>query len=344
MKSGLFIISGLVLMLFCLPESIRAQEEVDTVASIAGIEIETSVDRAEIYIGDLISYRITITRDSTIEMIPPPLGANLGAFDVKDYQPDIETKLPDGRLRSETVFMLSTFTTGDYVIPPIPVIFIMPDSTKKALLAEPVPIKVLSMLENAGDSVDIHPLKPQYEFMRDYTRYYIWGAMAVVVFLSGVVLVWWLVRRRKQKEAPVDMRPPWEIAFEKLAVLKEKNYPGENRYKDFYFELTEIYRDFLGRVYLVDVLEMTTEEFLTCFEKIVLPGNTYDESEKLLRYADLVKFAKLIPESVRAESDLQLVHDMVEALRSEQERHTRVDVHVDGTGDKNTDVVSEATP
>ena len=53
------------------------------------IEIKTSVDLAEAYIGDLITYTMTITYDSTIELVPPPLGANLGAFDVKDYQADV---------------------------------------------------------------------------------------------------------------------------------------------------------------------------------------------------------------------------------------------------------------
>lgn len=337
-----FYILILTLTLSCLAGAVAAQEEVDTVGSLPGIQVETSVDKAEIYIGDLITYTVAITYDSTIELIPPPLGANLGMFDVKDYQPDIESKLPDGRIRSETVFKVSTFTTGDYVIPPVPVIFNMPDSTKKAVLAEPVPIKVLSMLENAGDSVDIHPLKAQFEFQRDYTRYYIWGALALVVVIGAVVLIWILIRRRKLKEEPVDMRPPWEIAFEKLAMLREKNLISQERYKEYYFELTETYRDFLGRIYEIDVLEMTTEEFLERFDKIELPGNTYDDSMALLRHADLVKFAKQVPEPGRPDTDLQAAHDMIETIRVEQERKAQVDVHVDQPGGKRMPETTEA--
>src|SRR3990170_2146812 len=118
------------------------------------------------YIGDLVNYTITVTYDSTIELLPPPLGANLGAFDVKDYQTDISTKLPDGRLKSESHFVLSTFTTGDYIIPPVPMAFELPDGSRKILLSESVPIKVNSLLLNADDSADIHPLKAPYEFQR----------------------------------------------------------------------------------------------------------------------------------------------------------------------------------
>jgi len=337
-----FYILILALALSCLGGAVTAQEEVDTVGSLPGIQVETSVDKAEIYIGDLITYTVAITYDSTIELIPPPLGANLGAFDVKDYHPDIESKLPDGRIRSETVFKVSTFTTGDYVIPPVPVIFIMPDSTKKAVLAEPVPIKVLSMLENAGDSVDIHPLKAQFEFQRDYTRYYIWGALALVVVIGAVILIWTMIRRRKLKEEPVDMRPPWEIAFEKLAMLREKNLISQERYKEYYFELTEIYRRYLGRFFEIDVLEMTTEEFLERFDKIELPDNIYNDSMSLLRYADLVKFAKQVPEPGRPDTDLQAAHDMIETIRAEHERKAQVDVHVDQPGGKPMPETTEA--
>ena len=90
----------------------------DTVGSLPGIEIETSVDHAEAHIGDLITYQVAIRYDSTAySLIPPPLGANLGAFDVKDYQPDVVSELDDDRVESRTTFVLSTFTTGDYTDP-----------------------------------------------------------------------------------------------------------------------------------------------------------------------------------------------------------------------------------
>ena len=133
----------------------RAQKPVDTVASLSGIEVNTSVDRAESYIGDLITYTLTIRYDSAYHLVPPPLGANLGSFDVKDYKPDVETKLEGGRLQSQTTFVLSTYTTGDYVIPPLPILFVLPDSTRKLLMSEAAPIKILSLLDQAGtDSLD----------------------------------------------------------------------------------------------------------------------------------------------------------------------------------------------
>ena len=311
--------------------SALAQEPADTVGSLPGIEINTAVDRAESYIGDLITYTLTIVYDSTYDLIPPPLGANLGAFEVKDFQPDIESKLDDGRLESRTIFVLSTYTTGDYTIPPLPVIFILPDSTRKVMLAEPVPIRILSLLDLAGtDTLDIKPLKAPYEFPPDYTMYYVYGGIVLLVLaLAAIVFGWWLWKRQRAK-AQLDLRSPWEIAFEKLAFLKvqhlDTQLADQVQAKEFYFQLTEIVRAYLGRIYKTDVLEMTTEEFLATFHEIELPEETYLQLGDFFHHADQVKFAKFMPERVRIEDDFLSAHDVVERVRSDYERRQETDI------------------
>ncbi|MFH1373017.1 MAG: hypothetical protein ABII79_04400 [bacterium] len=296
-----------------------AQDTADTVTSLPGIEIQTSVDRADVYIGDLITYRLTAIHDSTVELVPPPLGANLGAFDVKDYRSDIRSTLPDGRLQNINEFVLSTFTTGDYVIPPIPVMFILPDSSRKVVLSEGVPIKVNSLLADGTDSADIKPLKPPYVFARGLTWYYIWGGLALVVLIAVASLLWWRRRRRPHTEAPVDLRPPWEIAFELLALLKQKSLVADGAFKQYYIELTELARDFLGQIYEINVLDMTTEEFLFRFTQEQPAPDLHEDISRFLHHADLVKFARLIPPAERADSDFEYVHGMVERLRLERQ-------------------------
>ena len=296
-----------------------AQDAADTVTSLPGIQITTSVDKADIYIGDLINYRVTINYDSTYELIPPPLGVNLGAFDVRDYTPDKTTDLKDGRKQTESSVILSTFTTGDYLIPPVPVGFILPDGSKRYLLSEAVPIKVNSMLLDTDDSVDIAGLKEPYEFKRDYTNYYILGSLALIVILAGLFL-WWRYRKRKGIEGFVDLRPPWEKAFERLANLQQKSLLSDGEFKTYYVELTEIIREYLGRMYIINVLDMTTEEFLQHFIQRETTDGLPARVKEFLNHADLVKFARFVPAPERGTEDFEFVHQVVGEVHEEFER------------------------
>jgi hypothetical protein len=295
--------------------SVSAETE-DTVKSIPGIEIKTSVDKAEVYIGDMVKYQVTIVHDPAIKMIPPPLGANLGAFDVKDYQADVETKLPDGRIQNLTTFVLSTFTTGDYIIPGVPLVFMLADSTRKVMFADPVPIKIKSLLENAGDSVDIKPLKAPHEFKRNLTPYFVIGG--IFLLLIAAALIFLRLRKKSGLAEFVDSRPAWEIGFEKLALLREKRLLDQDKPKLYYIELTEIIRWFLGRVYKVTVLDMTTDEFLEQFREMDLPSELYDRTSSFLRFGDLVKFAKQEVIRARADGDFDVAHGIIELVRVEQ--------------------------
>ena len=76
-------------------------------------------------------------------------------------------------------------------------------------------------------------------------------------------------------------------------------------------------RAYLGRMYQVDVLEMTTEELLQNFREIALPGTVYASCGEFFPHADLVKFAKYVPARERAQQDLNSAHDMVEQVRAD---------------------------
>jgi hypothetical protein len=332
------MMTGLVACCLVLGTAGPVGAQVDTVANLPGITVETSVDRAEMFIGDLIKYTLTITYDSTYELVPPPLGANLGAFDVRDYQTDIITRLDDGRIKSENTFSLSTFTTGDYVIPPVPAMFNLPDGGRKVVLSEALPITVNSLLGSDSDSADIRPLKPPKPptvFARDPREEGLMGGAAMLILLIAAWLLWRRFRRKKAAIEPVDRRTKWEIAFERLAMLKEQNLPEQELYKQYYIELTEIAREYLGQMYEVEVLEMTTEEFLHAFREIALPGELYGGMQTFLEHADLVKFAKYVPLYKRAMSDFDVIHALVESVRVDYERRGQTEVAISSeNGDK----------
>jgi len=290
-------------------------EPVDTVQSATGISIESSVDRAEIFIGDLITYKLSIVYDSSIELTPPPIGANLGAFDVKDYAFDDEERLDDGTIRIESSFRLTTFTTGDYIIPPIPIEFTTADSVRRILISEPMPIKVKSLLAEGADTIQINDIKSPILFDEKIPDIYLIAGGLLVLIIAALVYGWWRRKNRPAEEAPVDNRSPWEIAFEKLAFLKEDNYPSSGEYKRYYIELSDIIRDYLERIYKIPVTDMTTYEFLSTVKEKNVDEDLYTRFKKFLDFADLVKFAKFEPDMTRMEDDYMEAWQIVEDVR-----------------------------
>jgi hypothetical protein len=287
------------------------------IAQNSQIEVTASVDKQTAYIGDIIDYSITIEYDSTISLAPPAVGANLGAFEIKDYDIGEEKVLENNRRQLILRFAIRTFTTGDYVIPPLPVQYTLPDSTEKTIASEPVKITIKSLLAEgeAVDSLKPKPLKAQASLSSGNSRGWILAVCAFVLIAGGVV-GYFLWRRKKQiAQEPVDLRTPWEIAYTELSLLKEKNLPEQGELKLFYIELTDILRRYLGRKFEFNAIDLTTDEIRDYFVEHGYPGELTETMADFLAHADLVKFAKFIPGDDRPDQDWQQAYELVTATR-----------------------------
>ena len=285
-------------------------------AAVSGdelINITAAVDKQTAYIGDIIDYSITITYDSTIVLTPPATGANLGGFDVKDYEVGEETALDGGRRRQVLRFLMRTFTTGEYIIPPLPIEYTLPDSTKKYISADPIKINIKSVLAEgaAADTLQLRPLKSQASLIKARTVTWIIIAAAAAIIAAAAIYIWWRRRKKETEAAYVDPRPSWEIAYADLALLKDEDLPGKGEVKKFYFALSEIFRKYIGKKFEFDAIDLTTTEIDEVFERLTVDPAFRDETREFFDHADLVKFAKLSPEADRPDRDWNTAYELV---------------------------------
>jgi hypothetical protein len=280
------------------------------------IDVTAAVDKQTAYIGDLIHYSVTITYDSTLRLVPPAVGANLGGFDVKDYHVSDEQKTEDGRRRQLLSFNIRTFTTGDYVIPPLPVEYRLPDSTVKTIAADPIKITIKSVLaEGAADTLTLRPLKEQVSLAKSHTAAIVTIIILAVLAAAAAYYYFILRRRRQGPEAFVDPRPAWEIAFAELAMLREKGYLAKGELKAFYIELTDIFRKYIGKKFDFAAIDMTTEEIEVILAGMRLDRTPVDDIIGFLEHADLVKFAKYIPSAERPTQDWETAYSLVDKTK-----------------------------
>lgn len=285
-------------------------------AGASDIEVSASVSKQTAYIGDLIDYTITITYDQSITLTPPLVGANLGGFDVKDYRVGEEETLDDGRRRQSLWFSIRTFTTGEYVIPPLPIEYQLADSTRQVISSEPVKIEIKSILAegSAADTLTPVDIRGQVSIDEGISAATIIIIVIAVLVAGGGFWYWWWRRKGRTTEF-VDPRTPWEIALDDLNRLREKNLIAQGQLKLFYLELTEIFRRYLGRKGGFEAIDLTTEEIEIILGRYSLDEEFRREIVRFLQDADLIKFAKYVPPADQPEKDWQKACALVEKSR-----------------------------
>ena len=247
-----------------------------------GVEMKTKVDKSEIYLGDKLQYDIIITfPDSQFIELPGVLG-NLGAFEVKEFEVSEPKKHKDGKIQSWT-FELSTFLSGDYVIPPQLVEVHQAGKEAVKLYTEPVKIKVLT--RNAEDVTDILDIEGPLNQPKDYTLYMIIGGAVLLL-----ALIIYLVTSRKVKYVYI---PPDKEALINLQKLEEKSLLESGLYQQHYFELTNIFKTYVSKRFNVDAMESTSQELLNKVHSISeVKGKLDEDLNEFCQLTDLAKYAK----------------------------------------------------
>lgn len=120
--------------------------------------------------------------------------------------------------------------------------------------------------------------------------------LGILVFLAVLVLLFMFLSRRKKALVTIPKRPAHEIAYEQLEKLKGKDLIRQGRIKEYYSEVSDIIRHYLGNRFLLKAPEMTTEEFLFYvrdYSRLISAHKTLLRG--FLLACDLVKFAKYVP-------------------------------------------------
>jgi hypothetical protein len=283
------------------------------------ISVESYVDRATITIGDRILYTLVVTADPEVQLEPLDLGSNLGAFEVKDYKIYDPEKNKDGKVVNRSEYLITTFTTGEYVIPPITINYTDADSKKRLIESEPLFIVVESVGASEADKEDIRGLKPPIEIKGSY-----WIYLFILPILALLAAGGFLYYRQRSKglalpEIPQELqRPAWEVALSELDLLRESDLLEKGRIKEYFIVLSDIVRKYMERRYQISALDRTTEEIRQEVKRIKLEQEIAQLMFGLLLFCDLVKFAKYIPSDEEVEKSTDEAYSIVNLTKQEE--------------------------
>lgn len=274
------------------------------VASAAGlliaggrVTIEARVDKNKIKIGDLIRYSIIISHDRDVAVELPELGANLGQFEIRDYN-DLAPEKQGGEIIQRREYIISTFDIGEYEIPPVSIRYRQPgDTTWQELATEQIKIMVESL--KPSEAGDIRDIKPPLIIERDWKQY-IRYAIAAMLALAIGILSYIVIKRIRQGKGLISRaekppRPPHEVALEALEQLVQGSLLQTGQVKQFYIQISEIIRRYIEGRYFIPAIEMTTTQLIDAMKEAEIESEVVQLVEDFLLACDLVKFAKYIP-------------------------------------------------
>ncbi len=275
-RSAVFFRKCFVVLFFLLSFSSYAQ-------------VSSKIDTTQIRIGEQINYEIIVdeTKDVRFPKFESDSLNRIGV--VTSHKID--------SLKNQLIkkYTLTSFDSGRYVLPGQE-IFIK----DKRFLTDQVIIDVSTV---AVDTIKqpmyhIKEIKTEPYLFSDYLNYF-WGLIALLIVIG--LILYFVLRDKPTEEELFSRIPPFDAAKIRLKELDEKGLISQNKVKLYYVELTDIVRTFIERELNIPALESTTDELLETItdfnssSNLNIPKNTLVKLQKLLKEADLVKFAKSKP-------------------------------------------------
>ncbi len=259
--------------------------------------ISASIDSSMIMIGEqtLIHLDITTGKDQKIQL---PLMTDTiitGIVLLQTEKPDtIQTD--NNRLRIRQDYLITSFDSALYVIPPLKVI-----DGQDTLYSNSLVLKVMTFpdIDTEQGFFDIKTvLKPDFVLADYYV--YIWSVLGALFLICAVM---YILQKRKKKEPIFSFIksgpkiPPHIEAMSKLDKIKVEKLWQYGRNKEYYSEITEVLRKYIMDRFGINALEMTSDEILSEIYRLHDAHSVYDTLKQVLELADLAKFAKYAPES-----------------------------------------------
>jgi len=273
----------------------------------ADISVEASLDRNKGFIGDRIGISLEITADTTLLVDSVNLEGSSGDFEVLEWQLDTIEIREDFRIIDYSgKLTIYKYKIGNVYLPSIPIIYHTPEGKTDSLFTDSITVYIDNLVSD--DSADILGLKDVKSLGRSHAwLYFLIPAAALIVAL----ILFFSLRRKAviEKAEKAVLKSPWEAARDRLIMLRESNLKP----KPYYIELSETIREYIQRRYGFSAMDMTTFEIRMKVNNLNIAADLAERLMNLLDNADLVKFAKFLPEKRFMEADFQRAWSFVKA-------------------------------
>ena len=287
-------------------------------------KISGTVEPDSIGIGDRFLYTIEVERDLMQEVYFPDFKQSVEHYEMIEDRP-VDTLSREGRrLKLRKSYLMAAFQEGIHKV--LPEVMYLDKNIIDTLRGEDTLRLMVTTFQIDSTSHTIFDIKPQrtlkFKF-GEISGYVTWTIIAIII----VVLLFLIAKRILAHYGksfsdifkPAPPLPPHEIALRDLKKLHSERLWQEDKHKLYYSGLTDILRAYIAGQFGVGALEMTSDEIIEAMRGVEIPQKQKMDLTELLRDADLVKFAKAMPEAEANEAAYTMALNFVEQTMPQPE-------------------------
>ena len=287
-------------------------------------KISGTVEPDSIGIGDRFLYTIEVERDLMQEVYFPDFKQSVEHYEMIENRP-VDTLSREGRrLKLRKSYLMAAFQEGIHNV--LPEVMYLDKNIIDTLRGEDTLRLMVTTFQIDSTSHTIFDIKPQrtlkFKF-GEISGYVTWTIIAIIIlvllFLVAKRILAHYGKSFSDIFKPAPPLPPHEIALRDLKKLHSERLWQEDKHKLYYSGLTDILRAYIAGQFGVGALEMTSDEIIEAMRGVEIPQKQKMDLTELLRDADLVKFAKAMPEAEANEAAYTMALNFVEQTMPQPE-------------------------
>ena len=221
-------------------------------------------------------------------------------------------QLNDSSVEYEVPLQVVLWRVGTYSTPTLTVSYQLAGATAVNLPVETLQFQVASSLDE--HDLSLHPFKP----LINLPYFSLWEVIPFIVVVVGIVIL--LLRKRltaaPKRTTPLDtsMLIGHPDAVYALNVLHQIGESNPNPLL-IYTQVADCLRNYLAKRYSLPTLDLTTNELVDILnEKAFLTDEHQQRLGEMLKRADLVKFARVVPKQAAAQQFTSVASQWIQSV------------------------------
>ena len=292
-----------------------------TSAGLAQVNVTAKADTAFVLIGDPITIDLSANFPNSIRLEWPFLVERIGEFDIlKSGKLDTMESGSSKTIRQQ--MKVAVYDTGYFAFPGIPFEYrTAQDDSIQILRTNPIMIRAETFEIDTAE-LKIMDIKPIMEIPFSWVEIIPLLRTINAILVGLALLVFFvLLRRRKpveveETEIVIPDESPRDKAIRKLDRLFNKKLWQSGHVKEYYAEISLIFREFLENKFDIQALESVTGEIIDDMKKLGASTDEINQLRSILSRADLVKYAKAEPSVKDHTNAIDEVKDYIGNIKS----------------------------